>query len=132
MPISLVSLQPATKILGYAEVQLKFITLLITACLVSGCMSIYTLTPEFEKELLKPDPCPQGCRINRVYSGSKLGICALSSGGGGQGAGIMFWDLPFSMVLDTVVLPYTIYKQATVGGGITLQGLEGECEKAED
>ncbi|MEE1981386.1 YceK/YidQ family lipoprotein [Shewanella xiamenensis] len=95
-------------------------------------MSIYTLTPEFEKELLKPDPCPQGCRINRVYSGSKLGICALSSGGGGQGAGIMFWDLPFSMALDTVVLPYTIYKQATVGGSITLQGLEGECEKAEE
>lgn len=44
----------------------------------------------------------------------------------------MFWDLPFSVVLDTLVLPYTIYKQATVGGSITIQGLEGNCEKIEE
>lgn len=115
----------------------KLITLLISASLLSGCMSAYTLTPEFEKELLKPNHCPQGCTIHHIYSGSTLGICALSAsarspGSGGQGAGIMFWDLPFSVILDTLVLPYTIYKQATVGGSITIQGLEGNCEKAAD
>lgn len=46
-----------------------------------------------------------------------MDICLLSAGGeSGQAGAIALWDLPFSLVADTVVLPYTIYKQATVGG----------------
>ncbi|WP_186295922.1 hypothetical protein [Shewanella xiamenensis] len=42
-----------------------------------------------------------------------------------EGAEIIFCNLLFSIVLDTVVLPYRIYKRVTAGCSIILQGLEG-------
>ena len=92
---------------------------LSAAVVISGCGSIYTLSDDFEKEMSQEDSCPQDCVVYRVYGGTALDMCLLRTESAGQGGAIAFWDLPFSLALDTVVLPYTVYKQATVGGSVS-------------
>ncbi len=71
-------------------------------------MSIATLTEDGDKEFSEPDNCPEDCTVHRVYGGTSIDICLLRSGSeAGQGGAIAFFDLPFSLVLDTIVLPYT-------------------------
>jgi len=50
-------------------------------------------------------------------------------GRGGQGFAIAFWDLPLSFVADTVILPYTAYKQMTAGNFSTKEICLAEEEK---
>ena len=62
--------------------------------------------------------------VPRVYSGVMFDFCMLnatppehpdqSTYGPGQVTGL-FVDLAFSGILDTIVLPYTIYRQSTDG-----------------
>lgn len=95
----------------------------------SGCSSVYTLSSDFDKDLSKIDVCPQDCTVHRVYSGVSMDICMLRTENSGQGGAIAFWDLPFSFVLDTVVLPYTVYKQVSVGGSVSQQlGPVSQCD----
>jgi uncharacterized protein YceK len=82
-------------------------------------MSAYTLSSHFDEELSSPDLCPEDCTVHRVYSGTSMGMCMLRKDNSGQGGAIAFWDLPFSFVVDTVVLPYTVYKQVSVGGSVS-------------
>ncbi len=57
--------------------------------------------------------CDPEYNIPRVYSGIANDIRFLR--GNYQDKGLVFWDLPFSLVADTVVLPYTICTQAMYG-----------------
>jgi hypothetical protein len=57
-------------------------------------------------------------------------LCALySQGGGGLLGSIVMLDLPFSFVADTVILPYTAYKQITEGDFSTEEICRAEEEK---
>jgi len=98
--------------------------------MLSSCMSIATLVDEDTQNMFnEPDSCPEDCTVHRVYSGTSLDICMLRTDNAGQGGAIAFWDLPFSFVLDTLVLPYTIYKQVSVGGSFSEQtGAESKCK----
>jgi len=55
--------------------------------------------------------------INRIYSGVQYDYCVVKKGDGSDWElkGYLVWDFPFSLVLDTVVLPYTIFKQIKDG-----------------
>ncbi len=57
--------------------------------------------------------CHNSCTVSRVYSGLSNDICFLK--GEYQDKGLVFWDIPFSLVADTVFLPYTVYTQAKHG-----------------
>lgn len=90
-------------------------------------MSIATLVED--EQFSEPDSCPEDCTIHRIYSGTSVDVCLLRLDDAGQAGAIAFWDLPFSFVLDTLVLPYTIYKQVTVGGSISEPtGKESKCK----
>ena len=109
------------------KTQIYFVVVSFT---LSSCMTLASFTDEVEEDFNKPDKCPEDCTIHRVYSGTSVDICLLRSGSeAGQGGAIAFWDLPFSLVADTVVLPYTIYKQATVGGSFSVPtGKNSKCD----
>jgi uncharacterized protein YceK len=64
---------------------------MLVTLLSSGCVTIMTLS--------EPQPC------NKVYSGT---IGNLSDGW--WLAHSLFMDVPFSLIADTIVLPYTIPK----------------------
>ena len=103
--------------------------LLIPSLFLSSCMSIATLTEETSKKFDEPDNCPEDCTVHRVYSGVSVDMCILRTDDSGQGGAIAFWDLPFSFVLDTLVLPYTIYKQVSEGGSFSEPiGAESNCK----
>jgi uncharacterized protein YceK len=103
---------------------------------VAGCGTLATLQDDFG--------VPSGGRIPRVYSGTVFDVGAFSRGlyAGfveGSEAGIMtliVFDLPFSIVADTVVLPYTLYLSFTkgfwVGGGGGSRSEEREPSSGED
>ena len=83
----------------------------------SGCLAtIYSVsTDNSDPEKLKAEACQANCTMPRVYSGTAMDFCGFVDEDSGQGGGIMFWDMPFSFVTDTIVLPYTIVKQMQKG-----------------
>jgi len=90
----------------------KIAKLLIFYCLlfaINGCATVYTLTSSEDLA------CTEECLIPSVYSGTAFDLCGVMAGDGGQGAAIMFWDLFFSVPADTLVLPYTVFKQIEDG-----------------
>ena len=93
------------------------VTLAIT-CLLFGCGTVNTVlrddsVPRRNRSHVK-SPCET---IPRIYSGISYNICTLrgkpSSPTLWMGAApeLMLVDLVLSGVLDTVVLPYTVYEQ---------------------
>lgn len=98
---------------------MKIVTVLIATMVISGCASVYTLGGGFDEEVSKKEFCPDDCVVHRVYGGTAMDLCILRTKDAGQAGAIVFFDLPFSFVLDTLALPYTIYKQNTVGGSIS-------------
>jgi uncharacterized protein YceK len=57
--------------------------------------------------------CDENYTIPRVYSGLFNDVRFVR--GEYQEKGIVFWDIPFSLAADTVVLPYTMYSQLRRG-----------------
>jgi uncharacterized protein YceK len=57
--------------------------------------------------------CSNDVVIPRVYSGVANDIRFLTGNYGDKG--FVFWDLPFSLIADTLVLPYTLYSQIRYG-----------------
>ena len=82
--------------------------LFVTLCiLMSGCSTIYTQTANLD--------CYNKCmHISQIYSGTSSELCELMSNTSNP-LGYEIIDLPLSFVFDTVILPYTIYKQNTEG-----------------
>lgn len=86
--------------------------------LVSACGTMRTIgkgpISSPPKHLLGSQPCKT---IKRWYSGIRYNSCVLFDGDGSDWEleGYLWPDLPFSFILDTFVLPYTIYMQAAHG-----------------
>lgn len=98
---------------------IKTLLRLIPLLFLASCASLYTLSDEADKEFSKPDFCAEDCTVHRVYAGTALDLCLLRTEDSGQAGAIAFYDLPFSFVVDSLVLPYSLYKQLTVGGSIS-------------
>ena len=84
---------------------------ILSACLISGCGTIDTLNMN-SHGAGKCDPV-------YVYSGlrtdiSATGQCISDKFTYSLYPCILITDIPFSLIADTIVLPYTIYKGATV------------------
>lgn len=79
---------------------------LLLALLASGCGTVGTV---FFPERLAPEtPC-----LPRVWSGVAVDLALLRSDA--VETGIVVWDLPFSLVADTLLLPYTLIAQLRLG-----------------
>ena len=96
----------------------QLILILVSLFCLSACGTMRTLgdepIPISSPKYSGSQPCKT---INRVYSGVQYDYCVVNKGDGSDWElkGYLVWDFPFSFVLDTVALPYTLYKQITVG-----------------
>jgi uncharacterized protein YceK len=78
---------------------------------IAGCGTIFTQYSG--SGATDPDHFPV---IPRMYSGAYFDFsCAFHSGPPNNIELFCFIDLPMSMALDTVILPYTLYKQIECG-----------------
>ncbi len=84
--------------------------LLILIVLLTGCSTVATISAGTDPIKFE---CDEKYTITRVYSGISNDIRFLR--GEYSDKGVVIWDIPFSLVADTVVLPYTIYTQARYG-----------------
>jgi len=81
--------------------------------MLSGCGTFITQTNDFNEAKCSPNA---PASIPRTYSGTILDIWTVAADGpGGQMAAFLFWDIPFSLIGDTVILPYTAVRQMTSG-----------------
>lgn len=98
---------------------MRLVAFIITIALTSSCSTIATLSGGYKKQDLsgaeaeKVFHCDKNYTIPRVYSGVANDMRFLR--GNYQDKGLIFWDLPFSLIADTIVLPYTIYTQTSYG-----------------
>lgn len=99
-----------------------------------GCSTVITQTPFLEKRYIKETVPPRTADTHsNIYSGvaadfnlfKDAAFSNTNDGGGGYGQGLVFVgvyvliDLPLSFVADTVLLPFTIYKQSKRGNFYT-------------
>lgn len=78
--------------------------------LASGCAAIYTQTHSAYLEVI-PD-CSETWTFPNVYSGSTLDLSCIPA----ENAGFFcLVDLPLSLVVDTLILPFTAYRQIHEG-----------------
>lgn len=103
----------------------KFLFMLLFAAMLAGCGSFRTLAPDAESKLAygsayKHTDCKT---IPRVYSGVAIDVCLAFIGPPGDIEGtategaLAFYtiDILMSGIVDTLVLPYTIVRQAGSG-----------------
>jgi len=102
---------------------IRLLTTLVIAAGVTGCGSVRTLSSDNVAKVddlqLKGTGC--GDTLPRVYGGVVYNICVLSGDGHERGGplyrfGLMMYpapviDMGLSAVADTLVLPYTLYRQ---------------------
>ena len=102
--------------------------LLVIACQINGCATIVTT---YSPDEVATEACQsKNCAfLPRIYSGTVMDFCGATASGSGQGGGLMLWDLPLSFVADTLILPYTVYKQITEGNISTKEICLAEKEK---
>ncbi|MDD5131930.1 MAG: YceK/YidQ family lipoprotein [bacterium] len=82
-------------------------SLIVSVLTISGCATIYTQTTDNRKNEVH-----YGYPLPRVYSGTVLDFYGL----GADNMGIFaLCDLPLSLALDTIILPYTIPRQLKYG-----------------
>lgn len=89
--------------------------------LLSGCSTMATIAGGSDPSKLHCDP---DYTIPRVYSGVANDIRFL--GGNYSDKGIALLDVPFSLIADTVVLPYTIVTQTKYGNLCTTKEAQPE------
>ncbi|MNJ06081.1 hypothetical protein D3C77_01620 [compost metagenome] len=98
---------------------MKCLATLMLPLVLAGCGTINTVFKADEVTSNTLARWQSHCdSVPRIYSGAILDFCALhaepghySSGYGQPSAGLMRVDMLFSGVADTVVLPYTLYRQ---------------------
>lgn len=96
----------------------KLIVVCSTCCFIAACGTLSTIGRDHlaapSEGLEGSQPCP---RVPRIYSGVFYDYCVVFKGDGSDWelTGYLFWDLPGSLVLDTVVLPYSILSQILYG-----------------
>lgn len=104
---------------------MKHIALLALALTLGGCGNIVTVyMGDIKTSNYLLDQGSSCGAVPRVYSGVIFDFCMLygepannsrSSVSGGSAFPILFIDAAASGILDTVSLPYTIYRQSTDG-----------------
>lgn len=89
-----------------------------------SCATVKTIHPDNNHVLIEHRGKKSYCEeIPRVYSGTSYNLCLLygepsrhsNIGNSINGVPIFIFDSVFSVVADTVVLPYTIVTQTTEG-----------------
>jgi len=90
--------------------------------LIAGCGTINTVAREDSVTRRNLEEINSYCEsIPRVYSGAAYDFCTLYGppapgyGNGSSRVGEVFTDFVFSGLLDTLALPYTIYRQSSDG-----------------
>jgi uncharacterized protein YceK len=78
--------------------------------LLAGCSTVATVAGGKKDSGFQ---CDENFTISRIYSGVSNDIRFLA--GTYQDKGLIFLDLPFSFVADTIVLPFSIYTQLRYG-----------------
>lgn len=95
----------------------KIMTLGVLFSVLSGCGSVSTVfqhDADVARNLRKQKTYCQS--IPRIYSGLAFDFCMLNAPPNPAGAvSFVLFDLPLSAAFDTVLLPYTIYRQAGDG-----------------
>lgn len=102
--------------------------LFTVACQIQGCGTI-AMNISSPDEITKTACFRQCVFLPRIYSGTIIDVCEVMFDFGGHSAVVAFWDLPFSFVADTVILPYTGYMQITEGSFTTEEICRAEEEK---
>ena len=95
------------------DYKLRILILFLSLCLTACSTLVTNLTPRSqETETRISDDCAVK---SRVYSGTQLNYDCLTEDDY-EGMGLLcLIDIPLSLALDTIVLPYTIYKQYKYG-----------------
>jgi uncharacterized protein YceK len=88
------------------------ISTLIGFQFLQGCLTVVTLHNPEER-------CGAKQPIPRVYSGTRCDVHGLSADNVGV---IALLDMPLSFVADTIVLPYTVYKQHQINKNKKVDG----------
>ena len=97
------------------------LVVLFPVCLaLTGCGTIWSLHADAQKEFARETGLP--CSWPRMYAGVMIDIYAVKQNG--QIGSILLWDIPLSLVMDTVVLPATALLQAREG---SFKGAEWRC-----
>lgn len=92
------------------KIHLKITFLVILLIEVSGCASVYTQSHDAYADT-KVD-CSDSKTIPNIYSGFIFDLYCISA----ENAGFFcLVDLPFSFITDSLVLPYTVYRQSKYG-----------------
>jgi uncharacterized protein YceK len=103
---------------------MKAITLFLLALCTCSCATIKTIDPPNNHVNISHYGKKSYCEsIPRIYSGIAYNFCLLNgepsrtknTGSTFNGVPFLFIDSAFSVVADTIVLPYTIIKQADKG-----------------
>ena len=106
---------PVTQALGVEikDYKLRILILFLSVCLTACSTLVTNLIPRSqETETRISDDCAVK---SRVYSGTQLNYDCLTEDDY-EGMGLLcLIDIPLSLALDTIVLPYTIYKQYKYG-----------------
>jgi len=76
--------------------------------LISGCATVVT-----QGKLAEEYVCDDCSNVPQIYSGTVVNVCALRP----ENLAILVTivDLPLSFIADTLILPYTIYRQYSEG-----------------
>lgn len=89
---------------------LKEIFILLCIIVLNGCASIYTQSHDAYSDV-KVD-CSESKTISNIYSGFIFDLYCIPA----ENVGFFcLVDLPMSFIVDTVISPYTIYKQVKYG-----------------
>ena len=92
------------------KILIKIVSIVFLLILVGGCASIYTQS--HDAYLDAQVDCSDSKTIPNVYSGFVFDLYCVPA----ENAGFFcLVDLPLSFSLDSLILPYTIYKQSKNG-----------------
>jgi uncharacterized protein YceK len=102
----------------------KMFIVFISCCTLFGCGTFKTIVPEDNHVFISHGGKESYCKtIPRIYSGICFDACKLygepshspNLGSTLNGIPLFLIDIPLSFVTDTIVLPYTVFKQHQLG-----------------
>ena len=94
----------------FMKIAISRILLLALLIQAAGCASIYTQSHDAYVDAKVG--CSDSKTIPNIYSGSVFDLYCISK----ENVGFFcLVDLPLSLVIDSLILPYTVYKQSKYG-----------------